>query len=77
MQSVDAQALFGLSMHGTTRDMSAPIRLRLIKPDMVQVQMEFQVTLADFGLVVKMPALMKVEDRATVKLNLLLGRSSE
>ena len=77
MQWVDAQVLFGLSMHGTTRDMSAPIRLQLIKPDMVQVQMEFEVKLADFGLVVKMPALMKVEDRATVRLNLLLGRSSD
>lgn len=75
-QSVDAQVLLGLSMHGTTRNLSAPIRLQLIKPDLVQVQMEFEVKLADFGLVVKMPALMKVEDRATVKLNLLLARSS-
>ena len=77
MQWVDTQVSFGLSMHGTTRDMSAPIRLQLIKPDVVQVQMEFEVKLADFGLVVKMPALMKVEDRAKVKLNLLLGRSSD
>jgi polyisoprenoid-binding protein YceI len=77
MQWVDTQVSFGLSMHGTTRDMSAPMRLQLIKPDVVQVQMEFEVKLADFGLVVKMPALMKVEDRAKVKLNLLLGRSSD
>jgi len=76
-QSVYTQVLFGLSMHGTTRDMSAPIRLQLIKPDSVQVQMEFEVKLADFGLAVKMPALMKVEDRAKVKLNLLLGRASD
>ena len=76
-QPVEAQVLFSLSTHGTTRDMSAPIRLQLTKPDVVQVQMEFEVKLADFGLVVKMPALMKVEDRAKVKLNLLLGRSSD
>ena len=77
MQWVDTHVSFRLSMHGTTRDMAAPIRLQLIKPDVVQVQMEFEVKLADFGLVVKMPALMKVEDRAKVKLNLLLGRSSD
>ncbi|MGB7217445.1 MAG: YceI family protein [Vicinamibacterales bacterium] len=64
-------ALLELSLHGRTNRVSAPVRLQRIGSD-VQVQTEFELKLADFGITVIMPPLMRVADHVTVRLNVLL-----
>jgi len=73
MQPLDAEIRLGLSIHGRDNDLSAPVRMQLLKPDLVQVDTEFDVRLSDFGVVVIMPRLLSVADRARVKLALLLS----
>jgi polyisoprenoid-binding protein YceI len=74
MQPLDAEILLALTIHGIVHDLSAPVRLQLTKSDVVQVETQFDVKLVDFGIVVKMPPLMSVDDHTRVKLVLLLAR---
>ena len=73
-QKIDAQILMGLSIHGVTQDLTAPVELQMDDAQRVRVATSFDVALAPFGVVVKMPPLMSVKDRAKVKLSLLLVR---
>jgi polyisoprenoid-binding protein YceI len=73
-QPVDVTVPVEFSIHGVTRTISAPLRLQWNKPDVVQAQTEFDLKLADFGIVVIMPRLMSVDDHVHVKLNLLLAQ---
>jgi polyisoprenoid-binding protein YceI len=73
-QPVDVTVPLEFSVHGVTRTVSAPLRLQLVKPDVVQAQTEFDLKLADFGIVVIMPRLMSVDDHVHVKLNLQLAQ---
>lgn len=74
-QPVDAQMLLGISIHGVTQDLLTPVHLQLDAAQRVRVSAEFDVRLAAFEVVVLMPRLMSVQDRARVKLSLLLGRT--
>lgn len=62
------------SIHGITREVSAPVRLELVNPDLVRVDTEFELKLTDFGVMLKLPPLLSVDDHVKVKLNLLLGK---
>jgi len=73
-QPVDVTVPLEFSVHGVTRTVSAPLRLQWMRPDVVQAQSEFDLKLADFGIVVIMPRLMSVDDHVRVKLNVLLAR---
>jgi hypothetical protein len=75
-QKIDAQIVIGLSMHGVTQDLIAPVELQLDEMQRVRVTTSFDVTLSAFGVVVKMPTPLSIEDRARVKLNLLLARQN-
>jgi hypothetical protein len=65
-----------MSVHGTTRDVRAPVRLELTSANLVRVETQFDLTLADFGIVVIMPRLLSVDDHVHVKLSVLLGDRS-
>jgi polyisoprenoid-binding protein YceI len=73
-QPVDVMVPLEFSVHGVTRTVSAPLRLQWTKPDLVHAQTEFDLKLADFGIVVIMPRLMSVDDHVHVKLNLQLAQ---
>lgn len=74
-QSTSVPARLELSIHGITREVSAPLRLAVIKTEAVQVETEFDLKLADFGIVVNMPPGLRVADHTAVRLNLLLVRT--
>jgi polyisoprenoid-binding protein YceI len=68
----EVSAVLDLSIHGVTRQVVTPVRLQLVKQDTVQAETEFDWKLADFGVVVIMPRLLRVDDAVKVKLKLLL-----
>ena len=72
-QPLSGDVVLELSIHGVTHEVSAPVRLELVKPNLAQVQTGFELKLADFGIVVKMPPLMSVDDHIKVTLNLHLA----
>jgi polyisoprenoid-binding protein YceI len=73
---VEISAVLDLSIHGVTRQVVTQVRLQLIKQDTVQAETEFEWKLADFGVVVIMPRLLKVDDAVKVTLKLLLQQSA-
>jgi polyisoprenoid-binding protein YceI len=73
---IEVSAVLDLSIHGVTRQIVTPVRLQLIKQDTVQADAEFEWKLADFGVVVIMPPLLKVDDAVKVSLKLLLQQSA-
>jgi hypothetical protein len=72
MRPVEVVIPLEISMHGVRKTASAPFRLALVARDRLQAETEFDVKLADFGIVVLMPRLLGVDDHAHVRLTLLM-----
>jgi polyisoprenoid-binding protein YceI len=72
LQQVEVAVLMEMSIHGITKEFVTPVRLQLIARDQLQAEADVDVKLADFGVVVKMPPLLRVDDIAKLTLRLLL-----